>query len=206
MIRPFLLSAIVLLAGCARSEEARYAPIENMQLPVVNAAQAGDDDDLAVGTWQSGLRDDQSVLEFGPVGAPARFSLGCDARRNLLLLWAGAPPSGDLPNMLVTVGSETRRLALASSSSGGANPTLRGTLAPNDPFIRVLSEARTRIVVRIGEAQPLIMPPSPAIAPYAQQCAGGAIVPASSTAAVNSVEASGSVNVVAGNAATTNAQ
>ena len=204
MTRPFLLSAILLLAGCARSEEARYAQVENMQLPAVNAAQAGDDDDLAVGTWQSGLRDDQTVLEFGPVGAPVRFSLGCDARRNLLLLWPGAPPGGDLPNMLVQVGSENRRLPLAST--GGANPTLRGALAPNDPFVRVLSEARTRIVVRIGDAQPLIMPPSPAIAPYAQQCAGGAIVPVSAAAAGNNVEASGSVNVVAGNAATANAQ
>ena len=203
MIRPFLLSAIVLLAGCARSEEARYAQVENMQLPAVNAAQAGEDDDLAVGSWQSGLRDDQAVLEFGPVGAPPRFSFGCDARRNLLLLWPGAPPSGDLPNMLVTVGSETRQLPVASA--GGASPTLRGTLAPNNPFIRVLSEARARIVVRIGEAQPLIMPPSPAIGPYAQQCAAGAIG-AAATAAGNSVEASGTVNVVGGNTTTTNAQ
>jgi hypothetical protein len=58
--------------------------------------------------------------------------------------------------------------------------------------------------VRIGDAQPLVMPPSPAIALYAGQCGNGAIQ-TGAPAASNAVEATGNVSVVAGNAAT-NAQ
>ena len=203
MIRPLLLAAVVLLAGCARSEEARYAQVDNTPLPALNAIDQGEDDELAVGTWQNGLQEDQPVLEFGPVGAPARFSLSCDDRRNLLLLWPGAPPEGDLPNMLVTVGSETRRLAVATV--GGGNPMLRAALPTNDPFMRVLTGASTRIVVRIGDTQPLVMPPSPTIAAYARSCASGE-ARAAAPGAGNSVEPSGTVNVVGGNPATTNGQ
>lgn len=194
MMRPFILSAFVLLAGCARSEEARYAQTNNV-LPAANTILEGEDDELAIGTWQTGLQDEQPVLEFGPVGAPSVFSLGCDDRRNLLLQRPGPALSGDLPAMFVTVGSETRRLAVASA--GAAVPILRGTLAANDPFLRVLTGATVRIVVRLGDAPPLVMPPSPAIATYAQQCARGearAVPPG------NGVEAAGTVNVVAGNA------
>ncbi|HYD11255.1 MAG TPA: hypothetical protein VEC11_00240 [Allosphingosinicella sp.] len=204
MIRPFLLSATILLAGCARSEEARYAQIDNVQLPATNATDLTDDEDLTVGTWQAGLQEEQPVLQFGPVGAPARFSIGCDERRNLLLFWPGAAPGGDLPNMLVTVGSETRRLAVVSAA--GVTPMLRGTLPPNDPFVRVLTGASTPIIVRVGDAAPLIMPPSPEIASYIRRCASGEARSTAAAPAGNSVEANGSVDVIGGNAATTNAQ
>ena len=203
MLRPSLCFAFLLLAGCARSEDAQHAQFGNTPLPTLNSSDLGEEDELTIGTWQTGMQDDQTVLEFGPVGAPARFSLSCDTRRGLVLQWPGAAPGGDLPNMLVTVGSETRRLAVASV--GAANPMLRGTLPAKDPFMRVLTGAVTRIVVRIGDAQPLVMPPSPTIAAYAQQCANGE-VQAGAPAASNAVEATGNVSVVAGNAATTNAQ
>jgi len=202
MLRSSLCSALLLLAGCARSEDAQHAQVGNTPLPTLNSSDLGEEDELTIGTWQTGMQDDQNVLEFGPVGAPARFSLNCDARRNLILQWPGAAPGGDLPNMLVTVGSETRRLAVVSA--GAATPMLRGTLPTNDPFMRVLTGAVTRIFVRIGDAQPLVMPPSPAIAVYATQCANGE-VQASVPAASNAVEATGNVSVVAGNVAT-NAQ
>jgi hypothetical protein len=199
MLRSSLCSALLLLAGCARSEEAHYSQSDNTQLPALNNVDLGEEDELSIGTWQTGLQDAQPVLEFGPVGATARFSFSCDARRNLVLQWPGAAPNGDLPRMLVTIGSETRQFPLASA--GTATPMLRATLPTNDPFMRVLSGAAARIFVRIGDAQPLVMPPSPAIGAYARQCANGevqAIAPATG----NSVEATGSVNVVAGNAAT----
>ena len=204
MLRLPLCSALILLAGCARSEEARYAQVNNIAAPALNTVDSGEEDDLAVGTWQTALQEEQPVLEFGPVGAAASFSFSCDARRNLLLQWPGAAPGGDLPNMLVTVASETRRLAVISAGSS-TSPMLRGALAANDPFMRVLTGAATRIVVRIGDAPPLVMPPSPAIAAYAQQCTSGAAQAASAPAG-NSAEASGSVNVVAGTPATANAQ
>lgn len=203
MLRSSLCSALLLLAACARSEDARDAQTANSQLPTLNNADLSEEDELSIGSWQSGLQDAQSVLEFGPVGAPARFTLGCDERRNLVLQWPGAGPGGDLPNMLVTVGSETRRLALVSA--GTANPVLRGTLPANDPFMRVLTGTSARIFVRIGDAEPLVMPPSPLIAAYARQCANGEVQANAPAASGNSIEATGNVSVVAGNAAT-NAQ
>jgi hypothetical protein len=199
MLRSSLCFALLLLAGCARSEEARYSQANNAPLPTLNTAELGEEDELSIGSWQNGTQDGQTVLEFGPVGAPARFSFSCDPRRNLVLQWPGAAPSGDLPRMLVTIGSETRQFPLASA--GNANPMLRASLAANDPYMRVLSAAATRIFVRIGDAQPLVMPPSTAIGVYARQCANGE-VQMSMPPAGNSVEPTGSVNVVAGNAAT----
>jgi hypothetical protein len=201
MLRPALLSAFVLLAGCARSQEAHYVQTNTTSSPALNDSQLGEEDELAIGTWQSGLQDNQMVLEFGPVGAPARFTLTCDARRNLILQLPGAAPGGDLPNMLVTVGSETRRLAVVSA--GTTTAVLRATLPGNDPFMRVLTGATARIFVRIGDSQPLVMPPSPLIVSYAQQCTS---VGVQATTPDNSVEATGTVNVVATGNAVTNGQ
>jgi hypothetical protein len=204
MLRLATLSALALLAGCARSEEAHYAQPSNILPPAIDNGTGADDEDLTVGTWQTAIQGDQPALEFGPVGAAARFSFSCDARRNLLLQWPGAAPSGDLPNLLVTVGSETRRLAVAAVTGGP--PLLRGTLAPNDPFVRVLSGAAARIVVRIGDTPPLVMPSSPTIAAYIQQCVSGQAAPAAPAAAGNAAEPSAAINVTGGNAATANAQ
>lgn len=204
MIRPasaFSLLLLAGLAGCARSEEARTGQVDNTPLPELNTLD--DEEELAVGTWQTGLVDDQPVLEFGPVGTTELFSIGCDERRYLLLQRPGAALAGDLPNMLVTIGSETRRFALAVTA--GTTPMLRAVLPPNDPFHGVLINARARIVVRIGDAPPLVMPPSPAIGVYAQQCANGEVRPVAG-AGGNTVEPSGSVNVVAGNVAAPDAR
>lgn len=173
MIRPALVFAFILLAGCARSEEARYTQIDNEATPALNTAEAeGDDEELAIGSWQSGLQDEQTVLEFGPVGAPPLFSISCDARRSLVLQRHGPAPTTDLPVMLVTVGSETRRLAITAVA--GTIPMLRGMLPSNDPFRSVLTGAATPIIIRIGDSPPLNLPPNPAIATYAAQCESGA--------------------------------
>jgi hypothetical protein len=172
MIRPALAFALVLLAGCARSEEARYTQVANEATPALNAAQLdADDDQLAIGDWRAGVQEDQPVLEFGPAGAPPEFSIACDPRRSLLLQRHGRAPTTDLPVMLVTVGSETRRLAITAST--GPTPMLIGTLPSNDPFRSVLTGATTRIIIRIGDSPPLVLPPSPLIATFAAQCESG---------------------------------
>jgi len=137
------------------------------------------------------------VIEFGPGGAAPAYSISCDSRRNLLLQRHSAAPPGDLPQMLITVGSETRRLSLAST--GGTAPMLRATLPANDPFRGVLVAAATPIIVRVGDAPPLALPPSPLIGAYALQCAEGATQP--SEAQGNGVVA---VEEGAGNAAAAN--
>jgi hypothetical protein len=172
MIRFALLLAFVLLAGCARSEEAQYTQFDNNASLTVNAPLAEtDDDELAIGAWRTGLQDAQAVLEFGPAGGTPEFSMSCDGRRSLLLQRHGAAPPGDLPVMLITVGSETRRLAVVGT--GGAIPMLRATLPANDQFRGVLIAAAAPIIVRVGDSAPLVLPPSRAIGVYAAQCASG---------------------------------
>jgi hypothetical protein len=204
MTRFALPLAFVLLAGCARSEQAQYTQFDNNASLTVNAPLgASDDDEVAIGAWRTGLQDTQSVLEFGPAGAAPEFSIGCDGRRSLLLQRHGAAPPGDLPVMLITVGSETRRLAVVST--GGVIPMLRATLPANDTFRAVLIAATTPIIVRVGDSEPLVLPQSPTIGAYAAQCANGEV--RAPEAAGNSAAAAGdgdgnvvAVNVVAGNA------
>ena len=131
--------------------------------------------------------------------APYRSSSAQRSRKPAAVFFEGASRIAKQSSTETTFGSETRRLAVVSAGTG--NPVLRATLPANDPFMRVLTGASARIFVRIGDAQPLVMPPSPTIAAYARQCTNGE-VQAPPTAAGNSIEATGSVNVVAGNAAT----
>ena len=70
MLRSSLCSALLLLAGCARSEEAHYTQSDNTPLPTLNTSDLGEEDELSIGSWQNGTQDGQTVLEFGPVGAP----------------------------------------------------------------------------------------------------------------------------------------
>jgi hypothetical protein len=198
MIRTALPLAFILLAGCARSEEARYTQFDNNSALAANTQSADDDDEaLAIGAWRTGLQSSQAVIEFGPAGAAPIYSISCDSRRNLVLQRHGAAPPGDLPQMLITVGSETQRLSLAGT--GAPTPMMRATLPANSPFRGVLIGAAIPIIVRIGDSPPLALPPSPLIGTYAGQCAEGALQP---------VDAPGNglvaVEEGAGNAATAN--
>ena len=178
MTRSALL-LLLLLAGCARSEDAAFVAPDNEAARAVEAVNTSDDSDeeLALGDWRDGIQDEQRTLEFGPSGAPALFSLRCNARHDLLLQRHGATPAADLPAMLITIGSETRRLAV--SSAAGPLPMLRATLTPSDPFLTILSGAAAPIIVRLGDLPPLVMPPSAAIGAYIASCANG--VPGSRT-------------------------
>lgn len=174
MARILLSLAFVLLAGCARSEEANLLP------PDVNGARSvemvrpeRDDDAPALGEWRSTLQDDQRALEFGPNGAAPLFSFGCDDRHNLVLQRNGVEPTGDLPVMLIAIGTDTRRLAVTRGE--GPIPLLRASLAATDPLAALLSRAPASIQIRIGDSPPLILPPSPAIGGYVSQCESGAL-------------------------------
>ncbi|MGQ0558462.1 MAG: hypothetical protein ACT4OE_02585 [Sphingosinicella sp.] len=165
------LAALLLLAACARSEDASLVNDVNQQLVEQVRTPEQDDQEIALGQWRDALQEEQAALEFGPSGAPPMFSLRCDARRIVALQRHGIAPAGDLPMMLVSVGSETRRLAV----TGGSTPTpmLRASLAPSDPLVGTLNRAATPITIRIGDAPPLMLPPSPAIAGFLDRCAAG---------------------------------
>lgn len=179
-----LLLVLVLVAACARSEDASVVAGSNeaQQVEQVRSPEQ-DDEDIAIGQWRETLQDDQPALEFGPAGANPLFSLRCDPRRSILLQRHGLPGAGDLPMMLVSIGSETRRLAVTSVE--GAVPMLRASLAPSDTLVGTLSSATTPITVRIGDAPPLALPPSPAIAGFLSRCESGAAARSSGDAAGN---------------------
>src|SRR3954453_11902641 len=175
MIRSALPIAFVLLAGCARSEEANLLPAD----PGGNGRVAEQvrperaDEEPALGAWRDTIQDTQRALEFGPQGAPPLFSLACDERRGLVLQPHVIQPAGDLPVMTVSIGSETRRLAVTGGD--GPIPMLRASLSPSDQVATSLSHAAGPITIRLGETPPLTLPPSPLIGTYIGQCESGAL-------------------------------
>lgn len=171
MARPLLSLALILLAGaCARSEDASVVADINGQTTAVERVRTpeADDDEVALGEWRDSLQDDFAALEFGPAGAPPLFSLRCDGRRGAFLQRHGAALSGDLPTMLVTIGSETRRFAV--TSTGGSIPMLRAALTQGDPFRQTLAGASEPITIRIGDSPPLVLPPGPQIRTFLERC------------------------------------
>ncbi len=174
MTRKALALTLILLAACARSEDASLVPSDGNQAvqTVETVRPERDDEEVEIGEWRDSLQEDQRALEFGPAGAPPLFSLRCDARGGVLLQRHGQAPAGDLPVMLVSVGSETRRLAV--TAGGGPIPMLRAALNATDQLLGILARAASPIAIRIGDAPPLILPPSPLIGTYIGQCASGA--------------------------------
>lgn len=166
------LALLLLLAACARSEDASVVVDTNSAKAVERArTPEQEDNEVAIGEWRDTLQDEARAIEFGPSGTAPMFSLRCDERRSLYVQRHGAVPAGDLPVMLLSVGSETRRLAV--TSAGGAVPMLRASLTASDPMVQTLARAQTPIIVRIGDSLPLVMPPSPLIASYVAQCESG---------------------------------
>lgn len=169
------LAALLLLAsGCARTEEASLVPPESEE--GYNAVERvrtpeSDDEEVAIGEWRRSVQDEQQVLEFGPAGATPLFSIQCQDRGGLVLQRHGTVPVGDLPMMMVQVGSDVRRLAV--TTAGDTVPLLRAEVAPSDDLVETLATAGGPITVRIGDAVPLIMPADPTIAQFVADCQAG---------------------------------
>jgi hypothetical protein len=189
MIRRVLPILIVLLAGCARSEDASLVPSggNDSARTVETVRPERDDEEPALGEWRATLQDEQRAIEFGPRGAPPLFSIVCDARRGLLLQRHGLEPAGDLPVMLVSVGSETRRLAVTGGE--GPIPMLRASLNGSDTLVAALSRTTTPIAIRIGDAAPLILPASPMIGLYIGECQSGTLPASRADANANAAAA-----------------
>lgn len=165
--------SLVLLAACARSEEASLVPPEGEGYNAVEKVRTPerDDDEAAIGEWRRTAQDERIAIEFGPMGAQPLFSIICAERGGLVLQRHGTITTGDLPMMMVQVGSEARRLAV--SEVGGTVPMLRAEVAPSDDLVGTLAQAESPVTVRIGDAPPLIMDPDPVIGRFVEDCRTG---------------------------------
>ena len=176
-MRRLIVPAFLLVTACARSEDASLVGDDNQVQAVERVRNPeADDEDIAIGQWRETMQDDRPALEFGPTGAPALFSLRCDDRRSVFLQRHGAAPAADLPMMLLSIGSETRRLPV--TGVGGPVPMLRASLPPSDRLVATLAGAAAPITIRVGDEPRLVLPPGAGMAAFLGRCRSGEASPA----------------------------
>ena len=187
------LSLALLLAACARSEDASMVPPEgNQGYNRVGQVRTPEQDDRepAIGQWRGALQDERQALEFGPMGTEPIFSLLCAPQGGGVLLQRhGAAPSGDTQTMLVTIGDVTERLP--GSAGGGTIPMMRGELRPTSRLFAPLTASAEPIVIRLDDGTPLTLPHSPLVRDYLRSCSRpqGDAQPGNSAAANTSAPA-----------------
>lgn len=178
MTRTLTLAALILLAACAKTEEASLVPPQeddgyNMVDPVTAPLVA--EGELALGEWASSMQEDQPALTFGPPATEPLFSLRCDGRQGLLLQRHGVIVGPGMNMMLVELAGNVRRLAV--NPVDGPVPLLRAAVPASSELIGALAGASDRITVRIGTGEPLVMPPSPLLDEFIGRCAEDLVQP-----------------------------
>jgi len=165
------LAALAVLAGCADSEPPEAVPTDdggayNVVTPV--KAPITDDAEPAIGQWIQSMQDEQPVLQFGPANTEPLFSIGCDARGGILLNRHGTIAGNAGEMMTITIGSETRSLAV--NAAQGPLPKLRASVPAQDEMLGQLTQAQQPIRISMGDGPPLVLPASPAIGEFIQSC------------------------------------
>lgn len=165
-------AALLLLAACARSEEASLVqPDSNQGYNRVGSVGTPEQDDgeASIGEWRASLQEDRPALEFGPMGTEPLFSLLCTPTMGVLLQRHGGAPAGELPPMRLTIGGVDAELPV---TVGGATiPMLRAELPQGSQAVQALAGSGQPLTVRLGDAAPLVIPPSPLISDYVRSCA-----------------------------------
>lgn len=167
------LCLALLLAACARSEEASMVPPEgNQGYNRVGQVRTPEQDDRepAIGQWRAALQDERQALEFGPMGTEPLFSLLCAPQGGGVLLQrhGAASTAGAQPSMVVTIGDVSERLPV--SSGIGSIPMQRGEVAPTSRIFGLLVASAQPIVVRVDDVPPLILPHNPMVGDYLRGC------------------------------------
>jgi len=196
--------ALILLAACARTEDASLQPAESNESysAVEKVRNPGSDDrEPALGEWRRSLQEERPALEFGPAGTTPLLTIVCGDRGGLVLQRSGAPAAGAGTSLSVTVGGQGRQLPV--SVAGGLTPMQRSTIPPGDTLIQQLAGAQAPIALRFGDGTPLILPQSPLIGQFAQGCSTG--FPRDSAPAPNGNAQAGAGNAQAPAANETNA-
>ncbi len=174
MIRPLAFAAILALAACARSEEANLVAVdENASYNVADqvSTQVIDENAPSLGEWTLSMQAEKPALQFGAPQTEPLFSLRCDTGGGLILQRHGIKSAGKMEMMNIEIDATARRLAVEAVE--GPLPLLTAAVRPNSDLIGALRDAKSPIIVRLGDGPPLVMPPSPTIGSFIQSCAGG---------------------------------
>jgi len=171
-MKPAAFLTLILLAACARSEDASVRPAESNESEVEQVrATSGDEQEPALGQWRMALLGERQALEFGSQGTAPLITFVCGERGGLVLQRAGALPPGAAPTLSVSVGGQGRQLQVAPGT--GATASQNASIAPGDTLIQQLATAQAPIALRFGDGTPLILPHHPLIGQFAQSCASG---------------------------------
>lgn len=172
--------AVILLAGCARSEDASITVDMNQMAPDI-AIRNSAEEEITAGAWRESTQENSAALEFADTGGQPLFSLRCGERGGLLVQRHGVQAAGAVS---IAVGRERRDVAAELVQPG----LLRATLQAGDPLIAALGGAATPIGVRAVGPSPLLLPPGPALNTFVGRCSASnqaAAAPTGNTAAGN---------------------
>lgn len=155
--------AVVLLVGCARSEDASITVDMNKMAPDI-ALRNSTEEEIATGNWRETAQDTSTALEFADAASQAVFSFRCADQGGLILQRHGAQAAGP---MAIGVGRERRDLQAELVPPA----LLRATLNAGDPLIAALGGAATPIAVRASGMPALLLPPGPPVSAFIARCA-----------------------------------
>jgi hypothetical protein len=177
MHRALVPATLLLLAACARSEDASTLPTDiNEVQPVENVRSIADDDNqVALGEWRTGIQEERSALEFGPAGTAPLFSMVCGNGGGLILQRHGAVDFEGLQMMTIGLGGQTRRVAVTAVQ--GTVPMLRASIPATGPLLEEIAREQGPITIRTADSGALILPHSPMIVQYIRGCGNAPRLP-----------------------------
>lgn len=171
-MKPAVLFSLILVAACARSEDASVRPAESND----SAAQqprrdASEEQELTVGEWREALEGERPSLEFGPAGTTPILTIVCGEGGGLVVARRGSLPAGASAMLGVTVGTQTRQLPVTVGT--GATETQNAAIPAADPLIAQWAAAQAPVTMRFGDGTPLLLPPTPLLGTFSRTCASG---------------------------------
>ena len=162
--KPLAFTVALLLAGCARTEEANQSQADQAgNLAAQAGGPASEADSLTQGAWTVG-----SEASFeGPSGA-VELVIRCDQRRGLIVQRPGLVPRGQLALVQLRTGGVVRRLAVTAPVGGSAG--VEAVVPYNDQLIEPLMRFDEPLEVRFAGLDTLQLPPSWQVAGFVRDC------------------------------------
>lgn len=189
LLIPGLLAALT-LGACGDSKPANppleereqpYNQVDPVIDPITKVVPPGEQD-LTPGAWTEARIENRPALFFGSTASAPLFAIGCDGRSGLVLQRRGARMAGGVQMMEITIPGETRRLAVNTLETDP--PILQASLPPNHDLVSQLRGLSGPLVISLGDAPALRLPPDRKIGELVQKCAapeGAASRPADDT-------------------------